>query len=172
MSEEAREADDKAEVTAKLSSIAGYLAEHGTLTYSNVGVSMMPLLKQGRDLFTVRAKRPGERLSVGDVALYRRGDDIVLHRVVEVTEGGYVMLGDNCVKREHGIAEDDVFGVMTGYVRRGKTHSVTDRTFRNYTARILKYEKPRIARLKAVARLKAAVPAKVRKALRRNSKTG
>ena len=25
-----------------------YLAAHGTLTYSNVGVSMMPLLRQGK----------------------------------------------------------------------------------------------------------------------------
>ena len=156
MSEEAREADDNAEVTEKLSSIAGYLAEHGTLTYSNVGVSMMPLLKQGRDLFTVRAKRPGERLSVGDVALYRRGDDIVLHRVVEVTEGGYVMLGDNCVKREHGIAEGDVFGVMTGYVRRGKTHSVTEPAYLRYTSRILRNEKLRVGRKKLAAMIRSA----------------
>ena len=144
-------------------SIAGYLEKNRTLTYTNVGTSMMPLLKQGRDLFTVRAKKPGERLSVGDVAIYRRGKSTVLHRVVEVTDSGYVMLGDNCVRREYGIAEGDVFGVMTGYVRRGKTHSVTDRAFRNYTARILKYEKPRIARLKAAAKLRAAASAAVKK---------
>ena len=33
-----------------------YLQRHGTLTYSNVGVSMLPLLRQGRDLFTVEKK--------------------------------------------------------------------------------------------------------------------
>lgn len=33
-----------------------YLEKNGSMTYSNVGVSMMPLLKQGRDLFTVRKK--------------------------------------------------------------------------------------------------------------------
>ena len=148
---------------AKTSSIPEYLAEHGTLTYTNVGTSMMPLLKQGRDLFTVRAKKPGERLSVGDVAIYRRGKSIVLHRVVDVTDSGYVMLGDHCINREYGIAEDDVFGVMTGYVRRGKAYSVSDKAFRNYTSRILRYEKPRIARLKATAKLKAAASAVVRK---------
>ena len=30
-----------------------YLNKHGTLTNTNVGVSMLPLLRQGRDLFTV-----------------------------------------------------------------------------------------------------------------------
>ena len=37
-----------------MNSIEDYLNERGTLTYSNVGTSMMPLLRQGRDLFTVR----------------------------------------------------------------------------------------------------------------------
>ena len=31
-----------------------YLRKFHTLTYKNVGVSMLPLLKQGRDSFTVR----------------------------------------------------------------------------------------------------------------------
>ena len=31
-----------------------YLRKYHTLTYKNVGVSMLPLLKQGRDSFTVR----------------------------------------------------------------------------------------------------------------------
>ena len=60
---------------------------------------MLPLLRQGRDLFTVRAKKPGERLQVGDVALYRRPPGrYVLHRIVEAGEGEYVLLGDNCVR--------------------------------------------------------------------------
>ena len=34
-----------------------YLRKYHTLTYKNVGVSMLPLLKQGRDSFTVRENR-------------------------------------------------------------------------------------------------------------------
>ena len=33
--------------------IAEFLEENGKLTYTNVGVSMMPLLRQGKDLFTI-----------------------------------------------------------------------------------------------------------------------
>ena len=137
-------------------SIAGYLEKAGTLTYTNVGTSMLPLLKQGRDLVTVRAKAPGERFSVGDVVLYRRPPDKnVLHRIVEVTEDSYVMLGDNCVRREQGIPDSDVIGVMTGYVRRGKPHSVTEPAYLRYTARILKYEKLRVWRKKLTARIRS-----------------
>ena len=47
-----------------------YLEEYGTLTYSNVGTSMLPLLRQGKDLFTVERKAPGTRCKVGDVVLF------------------------------------------------------------------------------------------------------
>ncbi len=35
-----------------------YLERNGSLTYTNSGVSMLPLLRQGRDLFTVRKISP------------------------------------------------------------------------------------------------------------------
>ena len=120
-----------------------YLDQNGSMTYTNVGVSMLPLLRQGKDLFTVR-KKGSERCKVGDVVLYRRGDRYVLHRVVEVREKDYVILGDNCVCREFGISDEDIIGVMTGYVRGGKEHSVSDLGYRLYSALWLHTEKPRI----------------------------
>ncbi len=111
-----------------------HLEKHGTLTYSNVGVSMLPLLRQGRDLFIVEKKGP-ERCAAGDVVLYRRPpDQYVLHRVIRVRPEDYVILGDNCVNREYGITDRDIIGVMTGFVRDGKTHSVTERGYRLYSA--------------------------------------
>lgn len=140
-----------------MSSIEDYLNEHGTLTYSNVGTSMMPLLRQGRDLFIVRKKGP-ERCAPGDVVLYRRPPDkYVLHRVVEVLEDGYVILGDNCVRRETGITDTDILGVMTGYVRNGVEHSVEEKAYRNYTAKILRGEKSRVARLKLKGKARGAL---------------
>ena len=49
-----------------------YLAKYGELTYRNVGVSMLPLIRQGRDTFTVRALHPGELCRRWDVVLYTR----------------------------------------------------------------------------------------------------
>ena len=84
------------------------LARSGSLVYRTVGRSMLPLLRQGRDLFVVEKRGPG-RLKAGDVVLYRRPPDkYVLHRIVEVREKDYVILGDNCVNREYGITDDDM----------------------------------------------------------------
>ena len=52
-----------------------YLRKYHTLTYKNVGVSMLPLLKQGRDPFTVREMKQGESCKLWDVVLYIRGTD-------------------------------------------------------------------------------------------------
>ena len=48
-----------------------YLRKYHTLTYKNVGVSMLPLLKQGRDSFTVREVKQGESCKLWDVVLYK-----------------------------------------------------------------------------------------------------
>lgn len=107
--------------------------KNGSMTYSNVGTSMMPLLKQGRDLFTV-TKKGSERCRKYDVVLYRRPPDkYVLHRVVKVRENDYVILGDNCINKEYGITDGDILGVMTSFVHKGKQHTVNDMTYRIYS---------------------------------------
>ena len=109
-----------------------YLAEHGELTYTNVGVSMLPMLKQGRDLFTLR-ETTEERCKKYDVVLYRaKNGRYVLHRVVEVREEDYVILGDNCLNKEYGITDADILAVLTRFVRKGKEYSVTDKAYLRY----------------------------------------
>ncbi len=135
-------------------SIEAYLDRFGRLTYSNVGVSMLPLLRQGRDLFIVEKKGP-ERCRVGDVVLFRRPpDDYVLHRVVEVRPQDYVILGDNCVSRETGVREEDILGVMTGFVRDGREHSVTEAGYRAYSFLWLHTAALRIGLKQALRRLR------------------
>ena len=119
--------------------IPQYLAEHGELTYRIVGVSMNPLLRQDRDLITVlrsdlAPKDTNGRFHNHEVVLYKRHSDgaYVLHRIVEVREKDYVILGDNCVKREYGITDEDILGVMTSFVRDGKTIQVTDPLYKAY----------------------------------------
>lgn len=110
-----------------------YLERYPRLVRTNVGTSMLPLLRQGKDLFVVEKRGPG-RLKAGDVVLYRRPPDkYVLHRIVEVREKDYVILGDNCVNREYGITDEDILGIMTGFVRNGEQHAVTERGYRIYT---------------------------------------
>lgn len=100
-----------------------YLEKNGSLTYRNIGTSMLPLLKQGRDLFIVERKTK-ERPKKYDVVLYRRPPgQYVLHRIIQVRDTDYVLLGDNCINKEYGIKDEDILGIMTGYVRKGKRRS-------------------------------------------------
>ncbi len=132
-----------------------YLKENEEMTYRFKGVSMLPLLKQGRDLFTVRAKKPGERFQRTDVILYRRGSDYVLHRITKVLpDGHYVILGDNCINYEHNTVDDDILGVMIAFNRKGKNISVDNFFYRIYANLRVTLAPLRIFRCKVIAKLK------------------
>ena len=66
------------------SSFEEILDREGQLIYTNVGDSMWPLIRQGRDLVVIH--RTTGRLKKYDVPLYRRDSgQYVLHRVLTDT---------------------------------------------------------------------------------------
>ncbi len=94
---------------------------------------MLPLLRQGKDYYTV-VKKENKRCGKYDVVLYRRPPNrYVLHRIVEVHDTDYVILGDNCIRKEYGITDDDIIAVMTSFTRSGKEHSVHEMPYRIYS---------------------------------------
>lgn len=107
------------------------LAKSGKLVYTNVGTSMMPLLRQHRDLFIIK-KKTEERCRKYDTVLYKRGDNYVLHRILKVTPTDYVICGDHCYRREYGVTDKQILGIMTGFVRDGKEIPVTDKRYLLY----------------------------------------
>lgn len=107
------------------------LKRKGSFTYMCSGVSMLPMLRQKKDLFTIEKKEG--RCKKFDVVLYKRPPvSFVLHRIVEVREQTYVILGDNCLNKEYGIKEEDIIGIMTSFVRNGKEYSVSHKGYQLY----------------------------------------
>ena len=116
------------------------LLSHGKYVGPTVGVSMLPMLKNRRDTIVVLAKT--ERLKRLDVALYRRGEDYVLHRVLQPIEGGYIIRGDNCYSDEK-VPENAVIGVLSEFFRKGKHFYCTDKKYLKYAEKRLKTYKVR-----------------------------
>lgn len=96
------------------------LAKQGKLVYTNVGTSMMPLLRQHHDLLIITPK-PKERLKMWDVPLYRRDNgQYVMHRVLWVRKNDYILCGDNQWHLETGIQDRHIIGVLEARSRDGK----------------------------------------------------
>ena len=107
------------------------LEKNGYLVYSTVGLSMMPLLRQRRDIVEIRAKG-SERFRKYDVVLYKQGSKYVLHRILKVNPEDYVIAGDHNFFREYGITDDDILGVMTRIIRDGKEVRMDNKLYRCY----------------------------------------
>ena len=107
------------------------LEQHGTIIYTNVGFSMMPLLRQNKDVMIIKKRQTG-RMKKYDAVLYKRGDKYILHRILKVLPDRYVICGDHNYRREYDIKDSDIIGVLTGVIRDGKELSVTDRRYQAY----------------------------------------
>ena len=105
---------------ARLYSFEELLNRDGYIIYTNVGFSMMPLLRQKRDVIEIKKKEPS-RSRKYDVVLYKRDKRYILHRVLKVLPDGYIIAGDHNTFIETDITDDRILGVMTRVIRNGKS---------------------------------------------------
>lgn len=108
------------------------LDRHGSFVYRNVGTSMMPMLRQNKDLFVIE-KKTGERCRKYDAVLFKRANgQYVLHRILKVRRNDYILCGDHQYRREYGVTEVQILGVMTKVIREGVTIAVSDKKYQRY----------------------------------------
>lgn len=134
--------------------IEDLLKSDGRYLSTTRGVSMRPMLKSGRDVIVVLPKT--ERLKPYDVALYRRGESYVLHRVIGVTGSGYVIRGDNTYSDEI-VPESAVIGVLAEYFSKKRTVKVTDKRYLRYSRRVVRLYPLRKMRVRAVSAIKSVI---------------
>lgn len=107
------------------------LNEHGYIVYTNIGFSMMPLLRQKKDIIEIRKKGP-ERCKKYDVVLYKRRDRYILHRILKVLPDGYLIAGDHCTVLERDIKDENILGIMTRMLRNGKYITPDNKWYKAY----------------------------------------
>ena len=95
------------------------------------GTSMRPMLRQRRDLVVIEKINKANTLQPLDVVLYKRGEQNVLHRVIALSQDGYLTRGDNTYRLEK-VPFEAVIGVLDAFTRKGKSYSVRDRSYLRY----------------------------------------
>ena len=81
---------------------------------TTAGTSMWPMLRDRRDTIVVCPVE--ERLHPYDIALYKRGNTYILHRVIKANKGSYRIIGDNCLAYEE-VPESDILGRLDEFWR-------------------------------------------------------
>lgn len=94
------------------------------------GVSMMPMLRQGKD--SVELSPLPKKLKKYDLPVYRREDgQFIMHRIVDIKEDHYVCLGDNTLAFEH-IYPEQMIGVVSAFKRGEKRIEADDLWYQLY----------------------------------------
>ena len=107
------------------------LDKNGEVSFVSAGRSMLPIIRDRKD--TVTLVKPKKNIKAGDVVFYQRDNGrFILHRVMYVNAGTYVMRGDNQWDNEYNVRRDQIIGVLKSIERNGKVHNVTDRDYLMY----------------------------------------
>lgn len=118
------------------------LDNNGTFSLTITGTSMYPFILGNRDKVTL-SPITGE-LKKNDLPLYRRRDGaFVLHRIVKIEKDGtYTCCGDHQWWLEKGLKRDQMIGIATEYIRKGKhltNRNLIYRFYRMTWTWVLKY---------------------------------
>ena len=107
------------------------LLEYGSCATKTLGISMKPLFKNNRDVVVLNSV--DREIRKYDIVLYRISDSkCVLHRVIGVRNGIYIIRGDNTFVREY-VPKDRVIAYVTSFNRKGKRRKITDCSYRIYS---------------------------------------
>lgn len=100
----------------------------GVVRLTVTGRSMEPTLIEKRD--SVLLVKP-EKVKKGDIVLYlRENGDYVLHRIVGKKKGAFLLCGDNQTIIEYPIYPEQIFGMVSGIVRKGNVIPITNIKYR------------------------------------------
>ena len=113
--------------------IEAQLEEQGYYVSTTVGWSMFPMLRNRRDRIIVLPVG-SERLKKYDLPLYRRPDGkYILHRIIDVKDGMYIIRGDNTYVKEY-IPDEWILGYVSEFYRADRHVMANSKGYRFYAA--------------------------------------
>lgn len=134
------------------------LSDGKTVTFAPRGISMLPMLRQGKD--TVELAPLPARLRKYDLPLYQRSNgQYVLHRIIDVGES-YTCVGDNQFELEKGLTHDQMIAVVKAFTRSGRKISVDAHGYRLY-CRLWCLSRPLRRQLRRVRKLLGRIKRKL-----------
>ena len=107
----------------------------GYIIYTNEGDSMMPLLRQHRDIMVIR--KITEPLKKYDAVLFKRPNGAyVLHRIIKVCGlGQYRIAGDNRHFAET-VPEEWIIGILSEVIKDGRHISTQSDEYKAYLKKV------------------------------------
>ena len=115
--------------------VLGEIEQNGKAICYTKGFSMLPMLKEGRDISVLLPL--SREAKIGDVVLFIRPEkdnELVLHRIVKIpSDGKYIIRGDNTYFDEP-VKRANVIALLGGFFRKGKyVDCAASKGYRLYT---------------------------------------
>ncbi len=89
----------------------------GRVKFTVTGISMFPFLSDRRDQVTLGR---ADFINKYDVVLHRRKNgDYILHRVIGIKNGAYIIAGDNETEKEYGVEKSQILAKAISFTRKG-----------------------------------------------------
>ena len=116
-----------------MNNIERSIKELGYAVVPITGTSMLPLLKEGRDLVELESCSQ-ERLKKGNVVLYKKNDGtLVLHRIIKTENGEFfTVLGDHKFNNDERVNKNQIIAVACGFFIKGRYVNEKTRWYRLY----------------------------------------
>ena len=106
------------------------LSSKGFFIKTTAGISMKPLFRDRCDRSViVPVTKP---LKKYDVVLYRRDNDLVLHRIIKISGDTLIIRGDNCINLEY-VRKEQIIGVLSEFYRGEKHYTVENISYKIYS---------------------------------------
>lgn len=98
----------------------------GSLWINVEGISMRPILKSGNRV-EIHKK---EKYEIGDVVVFRDGDNMIVHRIIKYTADHIITKGDNVCYSDLPVSPSDILGKVISIEKTSRVYNMDQ--FRKY----------------------------------------